>query len=141
MGRLIGLDVGDRRIGVAVSDSMRIIASPHSVYTRLGGNTDIEYFQRLCEELEADGYVLGLPRNMDGKEGSQAQKTRDFGESLRKAGLCVEYRDERLSTASANKALLEGGMRRDKRKMSVDMVAAALILQSRLDAPCGPGIP
>ncbi len=137
MGRLIGLDVGDKRIGIAVSDETRLIASPRGVYTRAGYGPDTRYFSQLHEQLRAEGFVLGLPRNMDGSEGFQAQKAREFGSKLQEAGFSVQFWDERLSTASAQTALLESGMRRDRRKMTVDSVAAALILQSWLDAASG----
>ena len=133
MGRILALDVGDRRIGVAVSDEMHLIATPHSVYTRVGYAPDVKHVQQLCAELGADRIVCGLPRNMDGSEGSQAEKVRAFAEKLAESGLTVEFQDERLSTVSAHQALIEGGMRRDQRKGTVDKVAAAVILQSYLD--------
>ena len=133
MGRVLGLDVGDRRIGIAVSDETRLIASPHSVYTRVGWGPDVRFLAKLYQELACDLVVSGLPRNMDGSEGFQAQKVRQFMEKLQEAGLPVAFQDERLSTVSAHKALIAGGMRRDERKGTVDKVAAAVILQQYLD--------
>ena len=133
-GRVLALDVGDKRIGIAVSDAPRLIATPHSVYTRVGYSPDVKHVSRLCEELGADLVVCGLPRNMDGSIGFQAEKVKAFAEKLKEAGLEVVFQDERLSTVSAHQALIEGGMRRDDRKGLVDKVAAAVILQQYLDS-------
>ena len=133
MARLLGLDIGDRRIGLALSDETELIASPHSVYQRIGWGPDSLYFLSLAQELNVAYIVAGLPLNMDGSMGSQAQKARDFCAQLERKGLKVEYIDERLTTKSAEMALIEGGMRRQDRKDTVDKVAAALILQSYLD--------
>ena len=137
MGRIVALDVGDKRIGIAVSDEMRIIAAPHSVYTRVGYSPDVKYLRGLYDDVGADLIVCGLPRNMDGSVGFQAEKVRAFAEKLAEAGMPVEFQDERLSTVSAHQALIEGGMRREERKGTVDKVAAAVILQAYLDAHCG----
>ena len=133
-GRILGLDVGDRRIGVAVSDEMRWIASPHSVYARVGYGPDVKHMQQLCRETGAALIVCGLPRNMDGSEGFQAEKVKAFAQKLTESGLTVAFQDERLSTVSAHQALIEGGMRREERKGTVDKVAAAVILQTYLDS-------
>ncbi len=133
MGRILALDVGDKRIGIAVSDSLRLIATPHSVYTRVGYTPDVKYLRALYDQLGADLIVCGLPRNMDGTVGFQAEKVQAFAQKLAEAGLPVEFQDERLSTVSAHQALIEGGMRRDNRKQTVDKVAAAVILQAYLD--------
>ena len=131
--RLMCLDVGDVRIGVAFSDEGRIIATPHSVYTRVGWGPDTRYLTRLMAENGASEIVCGLPLNMDGSEGFQAQKVRAFAEQLIKAGVPVHFQDERLTTVSAHEVLIEGGMKREQRKGTVDKVAAAFILQSYLD--------
>ena len=133
-GRILALDVGDRRIGIALSDETQLIATPHSVYTRVGWGPDVKHIQKLYNDHEAVLIVCGLPRNMDGSVGFQAEKVQSFAEQLIKAGLPVVFQDERLSTVSAHQALIEGGMRRDDRKGTVDKVAAAVILQSYLDA-------
>ena len=133
MARILGLDIGDRRIGLALSDETELIASPHSVYQRIGWGPDSLYFLSLAQELNVAYIVAGLPLNMDGSMGPQAQKARDFCAQLEQKGLKVEYIDERLTTKSAEMALIEGGMRRQDRKDTVDKVAAALILQSYLD--------
>ncbi len=133
-GRILALDVGDRRIGIALSDETQLIATPHSVYTRVGWGPDVKHIQKLYNDNKAVLVVCGLPRNMDGSVGFQAEKMQSFAEQLEKAGLPVVFQDERLSTVSAHQALIEGGMRRDDRKGTVDKVAAAVILQSYLDA-------
>ena len=133
-GRILGLDVGDVRIGLALSDEMRLIATPHSVYTRVGWGPDVKHIRKVYEDSRAVLIVSGLPRNMDGTVGFQAEKVMAFIDKLKEAGLPVEFQDERLSTVSAHQALIEGGVRRDGRKGSVDKVPAALILQTYLDA-------
>ena len=133
-GRILALDVGDRRIGIALSDTTQLIATPHSVYTRVGWGPDVKHIQKLYNDSEAVLVVCGLPRNMDGSVGFQAEKVQSFAEQLIKAGRPVVFQDERLSTVSAHQALIEGGMRRDDRKGTVDKVAAAVILQTYLDA-------
>ena len=132
-GRIVGLDVGDVRIGIALSDEGRLIATPHSVYTRVGWGPDTKHIKRIYDEAGAGLIVCGLPKNMDGSIGFQAEKVMGFAQQLEKAGLPVVFQDERLSTVSAHQALIEGGMRRDGRKETVDKVAAAVILQSYLD--------
>ncbi len=133
MARILGLDIGDRRIGLALSDESELIASPHSVYHRVGWGPDSSYFLSLARELNVAYIVAGLPLNMDGSVGPQAHKAQEFCAQLEKKGLKVEYIDERLTTKSAEMALIEGGMRRQDRKETVDKIAAALILQSYLD--------
>lgn len=133
MARLLGLDIGDRRIGLALSDESELIASPHSVYRRAGWGPDSAYFLSLARQLNVAYIVAGLPLNMDGSLGPQAKKTQEFCAQLERKGLKVVFMDERLTTKSAEMALIEGGMRRPDRKETVDKIAAALILQSYLD--------
>ena len=125
--QVVGLDIGDVRIGVAVSDSARIIASPHSVITRVG-------WMEILNEYQTSIVVSGLPLNMDGSEGFQAKKVRDLCAQLEKNGVTVYFQDERLSTVTAEDSLIYGGMHRQDRKQVVDKVAAAVILQTWLDA-------
>lgn len=132
-GRIVALDVGDRRIGIAVCDEMRIIASPHSVYTRVGFGPDVRHIKALCDQLGTKDVLCGLPRNMDGSIGFQSQKVIALAEQLEKAGLNIFYQDERLTTVTAERALIEGGMHRQERRGTVDKVAAAVILQQYLD--------
>lgn len=133
-GRILGLDVGDKRVGIALSDGMQCIATPHSVYVRVGYGPDVKHIAKLYAENAAVLVVCGLPKNMDGSVGFQAEKVMAFADKLKEAGLPVVFQDERLSTVSAHQALIEGGMRRDERKGTVDKVAAAVILQSYLDS-------
>ena len=132
-GRIVALDVGDRCIGIAVCDEMRIIASPHSVYTRVGFGPDVKHIKAICDQLGTKDVLCGLPRNMDGTEGFQSQKVVALAEQLENAGLNIFYQDERLTTVTAERALIEGGMHRQERRGTVDKVAAAVILQQYLD--------
>ena len=100
--RIVALDVGDVRIGVAVSDPTRTIAQPLETYRRMGYGPDSRYLKALCERYDTDEVLLGLPLNMDGSAGGQAGKTRAFGEILEKAGLRVHYCDERLTSVTAD---------------------------------------
>ncbi len=131
--KIVALDIGDVRIGIAVSDERRLIATPLEVYKRIGYGPDTRHIAGICEENQTTWVLCGLPMNMDGTEGSQAQKTMDFAMQLHKAGLKVFFQDERMTTLVAEKALIQGGMRRETRKGTVDKVAAALILQQWLD--------
>ena len=130
--RVIALDVGDVRVGVAVSDVMGLIAQPLEVYKRIGYNPDCKYVLSLCERFETKHLVLGLPLNMDGSQGEQARKIIAFGDKLKEAGLTVDYQDERMTTITAEQALVSGNMHRADRKKTVDKVAAAIILQQWL---------
>ena len=133
----MALDVGDVRIGVAVSDLLGITANPRETYVRKKGDTnaDIAYFCEYAKREEADAFVLGLPKNMDGTEGDRAVVTRQFGDMLQEAsGLPVLYQDERLTTVSAERMLIDADVRREKRKKVIDKVAATIILQSYLDS-------
>lgn len=136
MKRKIALDVGDVRIGVAVSDMLGITANPRETYVRKGKTfeQDIAYFVEYAKREDADAFVLGLPLNMDGTEGPRVEVTREFGDALKEAsGLEVVYVDERLTTVSAERMLIEADVRREKRKNVIDKVAATIILQSYLE--------
>ena len=130
--RIVCLDIGDVRIGVAVSDPTGTIASPVEVIRRIGWGPDTQKIRAICDRYQTDRILSGLPLNMDGSEGFQAQKVRSFCEQLEKAGLRVTFQDERLSTVSAEEALIEGGISRNGRKQVVDKVAASVILQQWL---------
>jgi putative Holliday junction resolvase len=132
--RWMGLDVGDRRIGVAISDPLEITAQSHSVIERQSLLLDLEKIHRLITDYGVEGLVVGLPMNMNGSEGPMAEKVRRFAADLEKiTGLAPRFCDERLSTVSAQRALLEADMSRSKRKQTVDKTAAAIILQNFLD--------
>ena len=133
-GRIIALDVGDVRIGVAVSDETRTIAQPLEVYKRVGYGPDSRYVLALCEKYRTTDVLLGLPLNMDGTLGTQAQKAVAFGKVLADAGLHVFYNDERMTTLTAERALIDGGVRREDRKLYVDKLAASVILTQWLAA-------
>ena len=133
--RILALDPGTRRVGVAVSDPLKMIAQPLE-------NIDAEPFpaflarlKELIREKEVELILIGMPRNMDGSYGPAAEKVREFVQVLKEA-LTIPIRtwDERLSSKQANRYLIEAGMRRDKRKTKVDQTAAAIFLQSYLDS-------
>ncbi len=135
MGKKIGLDVGDVRIGIDISDMLRMIANARASYTRKGLEKDLRYFTDLAKAENADAFVLGLPKNMDGTEGERVEVTREFGDKLHEfSGLPVVYMDERLSTVAAERMLIQADVRRDKRKKVIDKVAACIILQNYLDS-------
>jgi len=132
--RVLALDIGDARIGVAVSDATRMIATPVEVIKRVGYGPDVKRIKELCARYETTLVVSGLPYNMDGSLGFQSEKVRLFCQQLEKAGLTVYYQDERLTTVTAEHALLEDNMHRRERRQTVDKVAAAVILQQWLDS-------
>lgn len=132
--RVICLDVGDRRIGVAVSDPLDITAQGvETIFTR-GAKKDAERVDQLCRQYETTHILCGLPLNMDGSEGFQAQHARAMAQTLADMGYEIRFQDERLTTKLATGVLLQGDVRRDKRKLVVDKLAATFILQSFLDA-------
>ena len=132
--RIVCLDIGDVRIGVAVSDPTGTIASPVEVISRIGWGPDTKRVKEICERYQTNRILSGLPLNMDGTEGFQARKVRDFCTQLEKAGLQVVFQDERLSTVSAEEVLIEGNVSRSGRKQVVDKIAATVILQQWLDS-------
>lgn len=130
--RIIALDVGDVRIGVAMSDPTGTIAQPLEVYKRIGFRPDCAYVCGLCERYGTRTVLMGLPLNMDGSLGGQAQKVQAFGAVLEAAGLTVLYQDERLTTVTAEQVLIGGGVHREDRRKYVDKLAAAVILEQYL---------
>lgn len=130
--RLLGLDIGGRRIGVAVSDEMGMIASPVSTIDARG-NVAGE-LRSLVNKYGAQKLIVGLPIGMSGREGPQATEVRAVADKLGKElEIEIVYSDERLSSAVANQALIGQGTRREKRKQHIDAMAAAVILQGYLD--------
>lgn len=133
----MGLDLGDARIGIAFSDLLGIIANGYETYTKTRSIAqDIKYLAKLAKDRECKTVVIGLPLNMDGTKGEKAIQAEEFGEKFKTylgPDITVVFQDERLSTVSATKFLIESGMRREKRKEIVDKIAAAIILQSYLD--------
>lgn len=133
-GALFGLDLGTKTIGVAVSDGGRRIAAPLTVIRRTKFAVDSVALLDLAGRYEIVAFVLGMPFNMDGTAGPRAQSTRDFARNMRKldARPFVAW-DERWSTVAAERAMIEGDASRARRRMSIDKVAAAIILQGALD--------
>lgn len=129
-----GLDVGDRRVGIALSDALNITAQPYDVYRRKNNAADIAYFQKLFSENGVIAIVAGIPFNMNGTEGPQAEKARAFAELIAQAtGLEVFYIDERLTSSAAERLMADSDVSRQKRSQKVDVMAAIMILQSFLD--------
>ena len=132
--KILALDIGTVRIGIATSDIMEIIASAYEVYRRKNLKIDTEYIAKLVSNLSVGEIVIGLPLKMDGSEGQSVEMAREFGDELAKlVTVPIHYQDERLSTVTAQKILIESGMRREKRKDKVDSIAATIILQTYLD--------
>lgn len=134
MGRILGLDVGDKTIGVAVSDLLQFTAQGLTTIRREGKKKDYAALEEIINEYNIKTVVVGLPKNMNGSIGPQGEKTMVFAEKLKnKFKLDIIYEDERLTTMAAEKLLIEGDMRREKRKTVIDKVAATFILQTFLD--------
>ncbi len=137
--RILGIDLGDKKIGVALSDEMGWTAQGLAVIISGGGVAEnIKRIKELALENKVEKIVVGLPRNMDGSTGPRAEKAREFARRLEKSlGLPVEMWDERLTTVAAEKMLIKADLRRSKRRQVIDKIAAALILQNYLDALSG----
>ncbi|MGC9529494.1 MAG: Holliday junction resolvase RuvX [Candidatus Bipolaricaulaceae bacterium] len=130
----MGLDVGDRRVGIAVSDEAGTVAQGRGVYRRRGSEADLDALAELCRREKADRFVVGLPLHMHGGEGEEAHKVRAFGQALAgKTGLPVDYIDERLTTVEADRVLAQAGQHAAKRRQVRDELSAILILQAWLD--------
>ncbi|MBR3195617.1 MAG: Holliday junction resolvase RuvX [Clostridia bacterium] len=133
--RVLALDVGTVRIGIAVSDPTGLIAQPVENYTRVSRKADIEHIRELAQQYDAGMILSGLPRLLDGSEGEQAAKTRAFTERVARAcELDAVYWDERMTSIVAESVLIDAGLSRAKRKSAIDKLAATVILQSWLDA-------
>jgi putative Holliday junction resolvase len=132
-GRLLGLDLGERRIGVALGDPTGFLASALEVLPSRGRARDVEAVREIAAREGVEAVVVGVPVNMDGSRGPQAEKSQRFGAALEAAGLPVVYWDERLTTVEAQRYLRDGGMSRQKRRETIDAAAAAILLQSYLD--------
>jgi putative Holliday junction resolvase len=134
MRAVAGLDLGEKTIGVAVSDRLLSVASPLSTIRRTKFTADAAALLKITVERELAGFILGLPRNMDGSEGPRCQSTRAFARNLeRLTDLPITFWDERLSTVAAERALLEADTSRKRRSEVIDHVAAGFILQGTLD--------
>ena len=133
-GRIMGLDIGDKTIGVAVSDLMGLTAQGVTTIKRVGKKKDIETIKQIISEKQVNKIVSGLPKNMNGTVGPQGEKVQKFCELLKEeTNLPIEFWDERLSTVAAERSLIEGNVRRENRKKVIDMLAAVIILQGYLD--------
>ncbi|MEK6681272.1 MAG: Holliday junction resolvase RuvX [Nitrospirota bacterium] len=133
--RILGLDVGDKRIGIAVSDELCMCAHGVRTIERKGIKEDIRQIKEICEEYGVEEIIAGLPVNMDGTKGIMAGKVEDFISLLKKDILIpINTWDERLSTVQAERNLIEADMSRKKRKLVIDKIAAAIILQGYLDS-------
>lgn len=133
--RILSLDVGRKKIGMALSDALGITAQGLQTLLRKNKNSDLEQIKKIIREMDVSRVIVGLPLNMDGTEGPMAREIYDFVERLkREIGPPVQLWDERLTTMEAERALLEADLSRKKRKKLNDRVAAQLILQGYLDS-------
>lgn len=131
---LLAMDLGDKTVGLAISDRRRTVATPLHTLRRVKFTTDADAVLALATQREVCGLILGLPRNMDGSEGPRAQSTRAFARNLmRLTALPLCFWDERLSTVAAERALIEADTSRKRRAEVIDAVAAGYILQGALD--------
>lgn len=134
--RYMALDMGDVRIGVATSDITGTLAGALETYRRVDEESDLRHFEEIIKKYDVSVAVIGLPLNMDGSKGERARLAEEWGNKLQeRCGIKVVYQDERLTTVSSERVLIESGMRREKRKNVIDRVAAVIILQTYLDSP------
>lgn len=135
MPRILGLDVGKKRIGVAVSDPLNITAQGLDTINRKDTKTVLDKIHALIKEYDAEKIVVGLPINMDGSKGNSAELVEEFTALLKKdISIEIELLDERLTTAQGERILLEADVSRKRRKLVADKIAAQLILQTYLDS-------
>lgn len=131
----MGLDVGEKTIGIALSDELGITAQPYQTLKRRGDTQDLRAIRSILDERGVSAVIVGLPKNMDGTLGGQARRVAAFAEKIEAAlHIPVVHWDERLSTVAAERVLIQADVSRAKRKKHVDKLAAALILQGYLDA-------
>jgi len=134
VGRLMALDIGEKRIGIAVSDLLGVTAQGVGVYTRVGDRKDLAYLTDLFRKYECTGLIIGLPRHLSGDLGTEAPSIMKFGQRLgASCGVQPVFWDERLTTVQAERALLEGNISRKRRREIIDQLAAQLILDSYLN--------
>ena len=132
--RSLGLDIGDRRVGVALSDPVGILASPFTIINCQGDMADVAAITDIISQQQVKKIIVGLPRSMDGSLGKQAEKVKIFTRKLcSHTEVPVEFRDERLTTVSAKRLVRDANTRKAKSKVRYDAIAAALILQGYLD--------
>ena len=136
-GRIAGIDYGTVRIGVAVTDPDRVLASPYENYTRRNAKLDEDYFKRLAAEARIVGFVVGLPVHTSGEESQKSFEARQFGSWLHEiTELPVVYFDERYTSSQAERFMIDAKMTRDKRKKRLDMLAAQIMLEAFIESGC-----
>ncbi|MCF0148363.1 MAG: Holliday junction resolvase RuvX [Clostridium sp.] len=132
--RILGLDIGSKTIGVAVSDPLGWTAQGITTIRRTKKENDLEEVEKICKEYSVETIVIGLPKNMNGSIGESGERVLEFSNQIKEyTGLKVEMWDERLTTVAAHKAMIEADLSRNKRKKIVDKIAAIYILQGYLD--------
>jgi putative Holliday junction resolvase len=140
-GRVLSLDLGEVRVGLALSDELRITAQPAGVLVRVGSRSMLREIANLVAEHGVSAVVVGYPLHLSGEEGERARDAREIARRLRESlAVPVELWDERMSTAEAERTLIAGGVRRERRRKVVDSIAAVLILQSWLAAHSEDGL-
>ena len=133
MGRVLGIDYGDSRIGLAMSDPLKIIASPFKTIRNEGNEKCLQVFQSLIKEKDVEAIVVGLPMGLKGQETVQTKKVREFADLLYTLKLPIGLEDERLSSVSAEKSMIQQNIKTGHNKGLIDQRAAAIILQQFLD--------
>lgn len=134
MERILGLDVGDKYIGVAVSDLLQLTAQGVKTIKRVGKKADFSEIKEIIDQYDVKKIVVGLPKNMNGSLGPQSDKVIKFADKIKnKFDMDIIYIDERMTTMSAERVLIEGNVRRENRKKYIDKIAASFILQSYLN--------
>ena len=133
MGRVLGIDYGDSRIGLAMSDPLKIIASPYKTIRNEGNEKCLQVFQSLIKEKDVEAIVVGLPMGLKGQETVQTKKVREFANLLYALKLPIHLEDERLSSISAEKSMIQQNIKTGHNKGLIDQRAAAIILQQFLD--------
>ena len=133
MGRVLGIDYGDSRIGLAMSDPLKIIASPFKTIRNEGNKKCLQVFQSLIKEKDVEAIVVGLPMGLKGQETAQTKKVREFADLLYALKLPIHLEDERLSSVSAKKSMIQQNIKTGHNKGLIDQRAAAIILQQFLD--------
>lgn len=135
--RILALDVGDKTIGLAISDLLLLTAQGLEVIRRTSWNKDIDRLKQIISEYEVDTLLIGFPKNMNGSVGPRGEQTMEFADKLKEslhAGIDIRFWDERLSTVAAQRSLIEADVSRAKRRQVIDKMAAVFILQGYLDS-------
>jgi putative Holliday junction resolvase len=134
VSRILALDIGDKRIGVALSDTTQTLASPFTIIERTDDDSTTQEILKMVADREVSCVIVGLPRSLDGSIGYQAQKVQSFTQELKeRLNIPIEYRDERFTTVAAVQKKKEASTKKLKRKTRFDAMAAAIILQEYLD--------